>query len=172
MTATAPVAQDVTQDPEFTERARYIAGRLSGWANQMVVRFGMGTRVYLVGSTLQSDTPRDLDVSIVVPDILFWQRYRDNADVDRLASMSEKKRSDPSVMVEDWNVHSTWTPDMLRWGRETASLARGLFLAWAHLGQAGGGWMQDFKVMPESDVTRYHKDRPRLRIDTIPGGDK
>lgn len=158
-------------DPlEYTERARYLARRLNGWANQMVVRFGEGTRVYLVGSTLTSTSPRDLDVSIVVPDHLFWRRYRDGADLDRLAAMLEKKATDPTVAVEDWNQWGTWTPDMVRYGRESASLARKFFDAWAHLGQVGGGWMMDLKIMPQSEADARHRTQPRLRIDTLPTG--
>lgn len=70
----------------FTGRAHRIARGLSGWANRMVVRFGEGTHIYLVGSALTREDPRDLDIRIVVPDSLFWRRYRDGADVDGLAA--------------------------------------------------------------------------------------
>lgn len=150
----------------------------------MVCRFGEGTHVYLVGSYLVSETPRDLDISIVVPDNLFWRRYRDAADVERLSEISRLRAEapeEPSAQgdrdllthpkpdpVEDWNVHGEWTPDMLRFGREWANLTRNFFWAWSHLGGAGGAWPVDLKIMPESEADARHKHGLRIQIDTIP----
>lgn len=166
-------------------RAEFIARRLGGWANQQVCRFGEGTHVYLVGSVLTSDTPRDIDIRIVVPDNLFWRRYRDHADVERLARTVAGARKDacnvPShpncagpCPVEDWNVHGEWTPDMLRFGRESANLAMKLFNAWANIigvhGTHGRGFPIDLQVTALSEQENRHKDQPRIRIDTIPAG--
>lgn len=53
--------------------ATWLKDYLRGWANQIAARYAHP--VYLVGSALTEEAPRDHDVVVVLPDELFRNRF-------------------------------------------------------------------------------------------------
>lgn len=53
--------------------ATWVAPLLEGWANWLASRFN--APVYLVGSALVKERPRDVDIRVIMPDDEFCQRY-------------------------------------------------------------------------------------------------
>lgn len=113
---------------------------LPGWANQMYARFGHP--VYLVGSCLRSEAkPRDIDVSIIIPDDEFRGRYGD---------------------PEQWEF-DTWEPEWRearqRWALDMGKLASYVSRHY-HVNI-------DLKVIPQSYADKFFSGKERFRIDTI-----
>lgn len=109
-----------------------------GWANQIASRFD--AKVYLVGSVLYSDDPRDVDIRVVIPDDLFEARY---------GSVLE-------WIDETWRT--PWGECRQKWSRDIRKIGNDLARIY-HLNI-------DFQIDPES-VAKCHGDRPRVRLDDI-----
>jgi predicted nucleotidyltransferase len=114
--------------------------RLVRWANAISAFYGFP--VYLVGSQLTKDNPRDVDVCVVLPDDVFEVRYG-NVDkwIDEGASglYSELR----------WG----WADDVVKkcmHGREATKLEI------------------DLKVIPEKYDKEHYKDLSKYRLDTRP----
>lgn len=129
--------------------ASWLRVKLEGWANQMSMRFG-GAEVYLVGSALRSPRPRDVDVSIIMADDAFRERYAVPSKVDPSAFMS-------GVHAPDWPRH------LVTWGREVSKLTHG-----AQRG-LNVGLPLDVKIMHAKHATTHHAGKPRLRLDRLGG---
>ena len=117
----------------------YIKLKSVGWANQMYSRFGYP--VYLVGSSLHTEYPRDIDIRITLPDEIFIARYG---------------------LINEW-ISDTWKPV---WGVTRQNWARDM----AKLSLDATTSIRlniDFQVEPEKAVILWHKDKPRVRLDTI-----
>ena len=82
--------------------------KLGFWAQCMAARFG--GPVYLVGSALTKENPRDVDIRIVIPDHDFFNRY------DRLASDFYTDRG------------PIWVEDVAKLGRDLLRTWHGLNL--------------------------------------------
>lgn len=111
--------------------------RLRPWANQLAARFGHP--VFLVGSALEEEDPRDVDVVCILPSLEFWGRYG--------GSLSHEAPS------------AQWKPGSLRWGRDMAKLGA---YASQHLGVN-----VDLKVQADYLADHRFPDRPRERIDNL-----
>lgn len=122
--------------------ADVVAIKLQVWAREMWVRFGGdGVAVYLVGSCLTSEAPRDCDVSIVVPDALFARRY--------------------GGLEGDWRAHPRMEvhPAQRRAMRECGKLVMRLSIELASI------LPPDLKVMSEAEQERNHAGGARRRLD-------
>lgn len=127
----------MTETPD--ERVRRLKLQLHGWACQMAVRFGVP--VYLVGSALVDDNPRDIDLSIVLPDEDFTARY---GDVQRWDS-------------EMWGI--AWGAERQRWAEDQIKLARHLVAAYK--------MNIDLKIEPLFRAAAIYQGKPRVRLDTV-----
>jgi hypothetical protein len=117
----------------------YIKLKVPGWANQMYSRFGYP--VYLVGSSLFTENPRDIDIRINLPDNVFIARY---GPINQWMSDTWKPV---------WGIaRQNWAKDMSKLSLE-ACLALKMNI--------------DFQVEPIIAVYSWHKNKPKLRIDTI-----
>lgn len=115
---------------------------LRGWARQIAARFGHP--VWLVGSATSEENPRDVDVRVVLPDDEFEARY---GPVD-------------TWHLWLWNsVGGTPTDMAANWGRDVAKLSRSACL-YVRLNI-------DFQVIPLSEQTKNHADKPRVRLDDL-----
>jgi hypothetical protein len=112
---------------------------LPGWANQMYARFGHP--VYLVGSCLNSDSPRDVDIRIILPDDEFEGRYGSVAQWREDAWCSE------------------WREPRQKWAKDMAKLSREISKIYVV--------NVDLQVYPKSYSDKYFSERERYRIDTI-----
>lgn len=112
---------------------------LGGWANQMAARFGHA--VFMTGSALHKDRPRDVDVRIVLPDDEFAARYG---------------------RVSEWE-ESIWSRDMKtacqRVYSDTAKLGRECALKCR--------CNVDLQIQPLSFALRHYRNEPRIRLDTV-----
>lgn len=141
--------------------ASFIAWKLGRWANEMWVRFGgHGVEVCIVGSSLHSDCPKDIDISIILPDELFRNRYgmlepEWLAEQSRMIPDADGKGATGALRINEW------APAHVRWAREVGGLVDGL----AKLTQEFGP--PDLKVISESWTEQCHRHKPRVRIDTI-----
>ena len=113
---------------------------LAGWANQMAARFGFP--VYLVGSSLTSPDPRDIDVRVVLSDDAFQARYGvlpQHADRD------------------SWGQ---WGAGSKRWGEDMAKISR----------QAAEALHRNIDFQVQAELIARHRGfdkRPRVRLDTL-----
>jgi len=119
--------------------AEDLAKTLGGWANQIAGRYGFA--VYLVGSALTTEDPRDVDIRAVLTDAAFFARF----GIKPLLAL-----------------HEAWKPEQSEGTRrlyeEQAKISRGAAEVF-HLNI-------DFQVQSETWATIFH-DRPRRRIDTL-----
>lgn len=114
----------------------WLAQYLRGWANQIAARFGHP--IYLVGSALTEDRPRDVDIVCVLPDDEFRNRYGgDYVEVTRLGP------------VPDGSPQHRWCADVGKLSRQACR-----YHPTANV---------DFKVQDESGAPKAE----RLRIDTV-----
>lgn len=113
----------------------WLSQYLRGWANQMAARYGHP--VYLVGSALVEDNPRDVDLAVVLPDEEFKNRFG--------GTYNEAMRLGP-------------TPEgpQPRWCAEVAKLSR-------QACRYHPGANIDFKVQDETGAPKAD----RLRLDTV-----
>lgn len=121
------------------ERGARLKLQLHGWACQMAVRFGVP--VYLVGSSLTDDNPRDVDLSIVLPDDEFTARY---GDVQRWD-------------YETWGI--AWGEECQRWAEDQVKLTRHLV--------KGYRMNVDLKIEPLFRAQAIYQGKPRVRLDTV-----
>lgn len=129
----------------------WIVPKLRGWANQMVLRFGTETEVYLVGSALRKEHPRDVDLCIVLPDQVFMARYG-------IHPVPEERGGSSSAIADFFApLHGpTWPSGLRRWGREVAGLTLGVPVE-----------RPDLKVDARSRVAKLHEGKRRLRLDDL-----
>jgi hypothetical protein len=121
------------------ERVRRLKLQLHGWACQTAVRFG--APVYLVGSTLTEDAPRDVDISIVLSDEDFAGRYGD---------------------VQQWDSEMygiEWGEARQRWAEDQVKLTRHLV--------TGYRMNVDLKIEPIFRAAAIYQGKPRVRLDTV-----
>lgn len=114
-----------------------LASKLEGWADQIFARYGFP--VYLVGSALTEQEPRDVDVIVLMPNDDWEARW---------GPITEYKIARWSLKNKDWfmDTHRKFCTDM---GKLSARAARIL------------GMNIDFRVQPKCDC----QDGPRLRLD-------
>ena len=128
--------------------------RLVRYANKM--RGFYGHPVYLVGSALIKDSPRDYDLICIIPDIEFITRYA----YDTLAL----HREDEIIKeVEKWELGCNdglsgdtfwrWSDDCLKKSLSGTRYTRKYI---------------DFKVLPASNDLKYYEKHSKLRLDTRP----
>jgi hypothetical protein len=121
------------------ERVRRLKLMLHGWACQIATRFGVP--VYLVGSTLTEDNPRDTDISIVLPDEEFAARYGD-------------------VQAWDCEMYGTeWGDGRQRCAEDQVKLTRHLV--------TGYRLNVDLKIEPLFRAEAIYQGKPRVRLDTV-----
>jgi hypothetical protein len=113
---------------------------LEGWANHIAGRFN--APVYLVGSALREERPRDIDIRIVLTDEAFMQRY-----------------GCPRWEC-DFLGHDVSTPAVVRYHRDMAKHGE-----WAGRHHSRG-LNFDFQVQDETSAAKY-ADQPRVRIDKL-----
>lgn len=140
----------------------YALGR---WANDMWVRFGgEGVQVYLVGSAIHTPNHKDVDITIVLPTALFKARYG-MTEREWLAEQTrmEETRDEAGNVTGKRGVLKTteWAPAHKRWAREVGGLVHGLSTLTTEYGPP------DLKVMSEEWQELAHKNKPRIRLDTI-----
>jgi len=124
--------------------AWWLAQVLRPWANQMAARFN--APVYLVGSALTEEHPRDVDVRIVLPDEAFLQRYGCSWEHVRLIGPSGTQ-------------HEAY-PDVCRYWRDVAKLG-----AWASKHHSRG---LNFDLQVEgSSWAEQFAGLPRIRLDDV-----
>lgn len=110
-----------------------------GQANNLVGRYG--APVYLVGSALTAEVPRDIDIRIVLPDEEISRLYGSGLPITR----SEKRGE-----LELWE-----------WRRLRDNLKQSRAL------RNWGGYPIDFQVQWEMEAIAYN-DKPKLRLDNAP----
>lgn len=120
------------------------------FANKMCGFYGHP--VFLVGSQLDSETPRDVDIVCEIPDDQFKSRYFSDWWNAELSVAQEVEKFFLGVHTgvhteEHWN----WYEDMLK-----KSL---LGMKTLHI-------PIDFKVYPKSYSENNFQDKPKLRLDT------
>ena len=118
---------------------RWWTHALENWANQISARFGHP--VFLVGSAIEKGVnARDVDVVCIVPDEEFIKCYGPLKGSYALTS---------------------------EWGAKTRTL-------WAEVGKLSAvgrrltGLPIDFKVQSMAEVYELFRDRPAVRLDTLP----
>lgn len=116
--------------------------RIVRWAN--LIRAFYGHPVWLVGSQLTSETPRDVDLVVIVPDYEFCLRF--NIEVEKLSQWI--LRFNNGIFDE---THWAWSDDVTK-----KSLN----------GMRYTGLPIDFKIYPEMYVNMYYQDYPKQQIDT------
>lgn len=121
------------------ERVRRLRLQLHGWACQVAVRFS--APVYLVGSTLTEDDPRDTDISIVLSDDDFAARYGD---------------------VQEWDSEMYGT----EWGAARQRCAEDQVKLTRHLVK-GYRMNVDLKIEPLFRAEAIYQGKPRVRLDTV-----
>ena len=118
------------------------------FANKMCGFYGHP--VYLVGSQLISETPRDVDVVCIIPDNEFKLRYYPDWWEDKELETQEKFFLGIHTGIHK-QEHWDWYEDM---SKKTLFGMNSLHLP------------LDFKVYPESYCNEKFKDLPKLRLDT------
>jgi hypothetical protein len=127
----------MTDTPE--ERVRRLQLQLHGWACQVATRFG--APVYLVGSTLTEQNPRDVDISIVLSDDDFAARYGD---------------------VQEWDSEMygiAWGEGRQRCAEDQVKLTRHLVTSYR--------MNVDLKIEPLFRAEAIYQGKPRVRLDTV-----
>lgn len=106
-----------------------------------------GSPVYLVGSALHDEDPRDVDVVVVLPDELFWRTYlHPDHHID--------------WMIKHWKhqgIERTPSRGWMRWARDCTKQARWLTCAI-------GGPIVDFKTQFESEAANYTGERKLVSV--------
>jgi len=125
--------------------------RVELWAN-IQSGFYWG-KVYLVGSSLYSKTPRDLDIACVISDKMFCDRYNLTA-FGGSYSQSVIKWAEGYKSGEYTDSHWAWCKDVIHKAEQGARYI--------------GDGMLDYKVIAESHDKQDYSDKPKLRIDTNP----
>lgn len=121
-------------------------GRLLARARGLSPRY-YGAPVYLIGSAVTSDDPRDIDVLVVLPGDLFVACYGDPGD-----TLDTFRRSLGEMVVPP--IYRRWARDCATQGaRLTLDLKRAV----------------DFKVTHDRD-TRILDDLPRVTLCHVSGG--
>ena len=110
----------------------------SGQANNLVGRYG--APIWLVGSALEKEVPRDIDLRIILAD----------EEMQRLYGHKFPLRPETPGTFAEWQWRRL--RDNLRQSRSCGS--------W-------GGFPIDFQVQSEMEAIAY-KDLPRLRLDSAP----
>lgn len=126
-------------DPDLFHRLRVRARGLSA-------RF-FGGAVYLVGSAVTREDPRDIDIVVVLPEALFVAAFGDAGD-----SMQSFARA--------WSEPSP-APIWRRWARECAKQGAAMTMEFHR--------NVDFKVLPDND-SRCIVSRPRVVLCHVDGG--
>jgi hypothetical protein len=127
---------------EWTGAATWIGPLLHGWANQIAARFNQP--VYLVGSALVEEKPRDTDVVVILTDEEFLARYG-------MSGLATQKIGDHA----DDRDRRYW--------QDVAKLS-----AWCNRHHGNGSLNVDFKVQDESQVkARHYSPDFRLRLDSL-----
>ena len=143
----------------------FLVWDLGRWANDMWVRFGgHGVKVYLVGSAIHSPHHKDVDISIVLPDDFCRDRY---------GMLENEWFAEQTRMIPDANGTSAtgalkmnaWAPAHRRWAKEVGGLVPGLAKYTVDYGPP------DLKVMSENWQEQAHRNKPRIRLDTVEGED-
>lgn len=115
--------------------------QLRHWANSVAARFA--AHVYLVGSCLQKQKPRDVDIRVVLTHELYEARYGTRGWIERHLLGSEE----PS------DGYLRWLADCAKLG-EWASRYHGLNI--------------DFQVQHEDEVEHFsYGDKPRIQLDDL-----
>ncbi|MDO9016693.1 MAG: hypothetical protein Q8S73_37835 [Deltaproteobacteria bacterium] len=127
------------REPHFHEllriRARWLSARYYGGA------------VFLVGSAVTSDDPRDVDLVVVIPEALFLASYGDEGETFETFRCGPHHPTPPAI----WR---RWARDVARQGAElTSELRRAI----------------DFKVQSDRDAATI-LDRPRHLLCHVAGG--
>jgi len=117
----------------------WVAQYLAGWANQIAARYGHP--VYLVGSALVEEKPRDVDIVVILPDEEFTNRF---------GPWPETQMLGPIV-----------TEGAKRWAAECGKLAR-----WVTKYHPAVN--VDFKVESDDWAALKYTGKPKLRIDSVP----
>jgi len=113
---------------------------LERWAN--LIRGFYGHPVYLGGSQLVKDAPRDVDVFVIIPDDEFKLRYQCD-DIKQWGLRYNNGLWDDS----NWN----WADDISHKSLQAMKFIR----------------MQiDFKLYPQSYQDEFYKDKELLQLDT------
>lgn len=120
-----------------------MAQLLAGWANQIAARYGHP--VYLVGSALEKEHPRDVDIVVVLPDDEFTNRFDRPDHCWRLGSESAQTEGAKRLFAEIAKV-----------ARQCAQYHQCINV--------------DFKIYAASEAAK-HDGKPKLRIDTVQLGE-
>jgi hypothetical protein len=112
--------------------------KLNGWADQIACRFGYP--VYVVGSALTKENPRDIDIVVMLPVEDFISRY---------GSINEWLRD---TWVEWGETRQRWAVDVAKISRD-ATKALSLNI--------------DFKIQPMNIALQENAGKPKLRIDNL-----
>ena len=142
--ASALSAEDL--GPALLQRDPDLYQRLLVHARALSARY-YGGAVYLVGSAVTSDDPRDIDVVVVIPTDLFLASYGNPGDDITAFMRAEGERCLPMI----WR---RWARDVSTQGaRMTRDLRRAV----------------DFKVLHDRD-SRTISDKPRVLLCHVAGG--
>lgn len=120
---------------------------LCRWAN--LTRSFYGHPIWLVGSQLYKDNPRDVDIVCWIPDDEFCFRYGVNPE-----------------HLHQWNlnvVQGVFEPSHWAWSDDNHK--KGLH------GMRYTGLPIDFKVMSQSFADMYHLGCTKIQLDTRPADD-
>ena len=126
--------------------------RLVRFANKMCGFYGHP--VYLVGSQLTSETPRDVDLVCIIPDVEFKLRWLPDWWLGENMITEEIEKFFLGIHTgihdqEQWN----WYEDLLK---------KSLF------GIKETRLPLDFKVYPKSYTDKHYENKPKKRLDTRP----
>lgn len=126
--------------PDAQTKLASHAGRwriLASWANQIAARYARP--VYLVGSAIEQDSPRDYDVVCIISDREFFHRYGGNwGDAMRLGSAPT-------------DANRQWSADVAKISAQACEQHN---------------MNVDFKVQAMVEANR-HIEKPRVRLDTL-----
>lgn len=115
--------------------------RITRWTNMIAGYYGYP--VYIVGSTLTKENPRDLDLVCIIPDYDFELRY--------------------DCKLREWIngfIMGSYSDEHWRWANEC--LKRSINgMKWTRK-------LTDFKVYPKSYDEEYMDHLPKLRTDSRP----
>ena len=120
---------------EYKEKIKLVC---NGFANQLYCRYN--APVYLVGSSLYEENPRDVDIVVEIPDKQFEHRY---GSIVRWEAL--------------WG--GDWGEGKQKWAMDVAKLSS---VATNYIKEN-----IDFKVYPISFCEEVFKGKPKERIDTI-----
>lgn len=142
--STALAAEDL--GPALLRCQPLVYQRLLNRARWLSARY-FGGAVYLVGSAVTSDDPRDIDIVVVIPTDLFLASYGEEGDTFDTFRYGGDRPTPPKI----WQ----------RWARDCAKQGAAIT---RELGRA-----VDFKVQHDRDL-RTVEDRPRMLLCHVAGG--